>query len=175
MKRSVGSSPCTRRAPHRSPEVPRVSSPLARLLWSWLPVLIWMALILWMSSRSDLPVRTNPQTGEVIRTTFTVAKLAHVFEYSVLALLLMRALVGSGGGLHLPMAAGMVVTVVIAAVLGGLDEIRQSFVPTREPRLTDVALDTVSALAATLVVAGWQRIRTSRPAARALGAESARP
>jgi VanZ family protein len=119
-----------------------------------------MALILSLSSRADLPMRTNPQTGEVIKTTFTAAKLAHVVEYSVLALLLLRALTGPSGGsrLSLPIATG--VTVLVAALFGGIDEIRQSFVPTREPRLTDVALDTASALAACLAVVGWRRMRS---------------
>jgi VanZ family protein len=155
--------------------VPAVGSRAARLLWSWLPVLVWMALILSMSSQSDLPMRHNPQTGEVIKTTFTAAKLAHVFEYSVLALLLLRALVGTGGGLGWPMPVAIAVTVVIAALFGGLDEIRQSFVPTREPRLTDVAIDTASALAASLGVAGWQRLRRARFSARRLGVERASP
>lgn len=148
---------------------------LARLLWHWLPVLLWMALILWMSSRSDLPVRTNPQTGEAIRTTFTTAKVAHVVEYGILALLLVRALMGAGGGLRLPLPAAIAVTVLVAAMFGGLDEIRQSFVPTREPRLTDVALDTASALAACLAVAAWQRIRGSPVNRKSLGVEQARP
>jgi VanZ family protein len=155
--------------------VPAVGSRLARLLWNWLPVLIWMALILSMSSQSDLPVRHNPQTGEVIKTTFTAAKLAHVFEYSVLALLLLRALVGAGGGLRWPLPVAIGITVVVAAVFGGLDEIRQSFVPTREPRLADVALDTASALVASLGVAGWQRYRGARLRARRLEVERASP
>jgi VanZ family protein len=155
--------------------VPAVGSRLARLLWSWLPVLVWMALILAMSSRSDLPVRHNPQTGEVIKTTFTAAKLAHVFEYSVLALLMLRALVGAGGGLRWPMPVAIAVAVMVAALFGGLDEIRQSFVPTREPRLTDVALDTASALAASLGVAGWHSYRATRHRARRLEVERASP
>ncbi len=132
----------------------------ARLCWAWLPVLAWMSLILWLSSRSDLPVRTNPQTGETIRTTFTLAKLAHVVEYGVLALLLLRALIGSYGGLRLSLGAAAITTVVACGLFGGLDELRQSLTPTREPRLTDVALDTASALAVCLVAAGWQRFRS---------------
>jgi VanZ family protein len=73
----------------------------------------------------------------------------------------------------LPVAIG--ITVVVAAVFGGLDEIRQSFVPTREPRLADVALDTASALVASLGVAGWQRYRGARLRARRLEVERASP
>jgi VanZ family protein len=145
--------------------VPRILARLGWLVWAWLPVVLWMAAILWMSGRSDLPMRTNPQTGETIKTTFTAAKLAHVFEYSVLALLMLRALVGARGGLGLPLAAAIPVTVVVAAVFGGLDEVRQSFVPAREPRLTDVALDAASALVASLAVIGWRRFRQRRAAA----------
>jgi VanZ family protein len=130
-----------------------------RLCWAWLPVLVWMALILWMSSRSDLPIRTNPQTGETIRTTFTMAKLAHVFEYGVLALLLLRALMSAHGGLQVPLRTAAVVTVIAAGLFGGLDELRQSMTPTREPRLADIALDAASAAAACLVAGGWQRYR----------------
>ena len=145
----------------------------ARLLWAWLPVLLWMGLILSLSGRSDLPLRTNPQTGEVIKTTFTAAKLAHVVEYSVLAVLLLRALTGVSGGLRLPLTPAVVTAVLLSGVFGGMDEIRQSFVPTREPRLTDVALDTTAALLACLAVAGWRLYRSSRPGVQALEAERA--
>jgi VanZ family protein len=141
---------------------------LARLLWLWLPVLVWMALILSLSSRSDLPMRTNPQTGETIRSTFAAAKLAHVVEYSVLSLLLLRALIGAGGGLRLSLVPAIVVTVLVCGVFGGLDELRQSFVPTREPRLTDIALDTASALIAALLFAAWQRLRRPKQASQSI-------
>jgi hypothetical protein len=142
--------------------MPRV----AGLLWSWLPVLVWMATILTLSGQSDLPTRVNAQAGETIRSTFTLAKFGHVIEYSVLALLVLRALCGAAGGVALPLGRAIVMTVVAAALFGGLDELRQSLVPNREPRLSDIALDTVSALVALLAVAGWQRLRQSVMSAR---------
>lgn len=135
---------------------------LARRLWLWLPVLLWMGLILALSSRSDLPVRQNPQTGEVIRTTFAAAKVAHVVEYGVLALLLLRALVSEGGGARLALRPAVLVVVVLATAFGGLDELRQSLTPNREPRLFDVALDGTSALVVSLVVVGWDSLRRRR-------------
>ncbi|MCC7368456.1 MAG: VanZ family protein [Chloroflexi bacterium] len=145
---------------------------VARIVWIWLPPLVWMAAILWMSGRSDLPVRTNPQTGETIKTTFTLAKLAHVFEYSVLALLLLRAGLSRAGGLGLRLVPAIVATVAWAGLFGGLDELWQSLTPNREPRLTDVALDTASALAACLAVALWRRSRADKiphPSPRSVG------
>jgi hypothetical protein len=140
-----------------------VTRRVVELFWTWAPVLAWMALILALSGQSDLPARTNLQTGETIRTTFAAAKLVHVFEYSVLALLLLRALTGVGGGVRLSFGAAVVVTVLVAGLFGALDEFRQSFVPRREPRLSDVALDTASAVAACLLVGAWIRLRSSRP------------
>ena len=126
--------------------------------------MLWMALILSLSSQSDLPARTNPQTGETIRATFAAAKLFHVFEYSVLALLLLRALTTPRGGVRLALGTAVVVAVVVSGLFGGLDELRQSFVPRREPRLSDIALDTASSLGACLLAWAWLRLRhTPRP------------
>ena len=148
---------------------------LAGRLWSWLPVLAWMALILLLSGQSDLPARTNPRTGETIRTTFAAAKLAHVVEYSILGLLLLRGLTHPTGGARLPMRTAIVAAVLASAAFGGLDELRQSFVPNREPRLSDVVLDTASALAALLAVTAWRRFRSLRPASASRSPASAPP
>jgi VanZ family protein len=118
-----------------------------------------MALILSLSSQSDLPARTNPQTGETIRATFAAAKLFHGFEYSVLALLVLRALTTPKGGVRLALRTAIVVAVVVSGLFGGLDELRQSFVPRREPRLADIAIDTASALGACLLAWAWLRLR----------------
>src|SRR3712207_1649192 len=107
-------------------------SRLGALAWAWLPVLLWMALILGLSGQSNLPARQNPATGEVIRSTYTLAKLAHVVEYGVLGLLLLRATMLSGGGPGLRFASAAVWTVAATTLFGGLDELRQSLVPNRE-------------------------------------------
>lgn len=129
----------------------------ARWLWYWLPVLIWMALILSMSGQSDLPVRQNPRTGEVIKTTFTMAKIAHVVEYGVLALLLCRALAGSLAALRAAPAVVAIVAALAATAFGVADEWWQSFTPTREPRATDVLLDGTAAVVAAGCWWLWQR------------------
>lgn len=141
-----------------------------RLAWYWLPVLLWMALILGLSGRSEFPPRTNPATGEVIPTTYTVAKIAHVVEYGVLGALLLRAATASGGGLGLAPARAAVWVVLAATAFGIGDELRQSFVPNREPRLADVAIDGLSALSAVVLITVWRRLRdTQRLARRSLG------
>lgn len=138
------------------------------IAWYWLPVVAWAILILSLSARSDLPVRTNPATGEVVRTTYAVAKTAHVVEYSVLGALLLRAATAPSGGLALDPIRAAVWVVLAATALGGSDELRQSFAPNREPRLTDVGIDGLSAAAAVGAILLGRRLRAGqRPRRRA--------
>jgi VanZ family protein len=118
-----------------------------------------MALILGLSGRSDFPSRTNPATGEVISTTYTLAKTAHVVEYGVLGSLLLRAATASGGGLALAPTRAAIWVVGAATAFGIGDELRQSLVPTREPRVSDVAIDALSASAAVALMLLWRRLR----------------
>ena len=133
-------------------------SRLGALASAWLPVLIWAMLILSLSGQSELPARQNPATGEVIRSTYTLAKLAHVVEYGVLALLLLRALTSARGGIDFSFGIAALGAVAVATLFGAVDELRQSLVPNREPRLADVLLDGASALAAVGVVGAVRRL-----------------
>jgi VanZ family protein len=75
------------------------------------------------------------------------SKLGHVLEYAVLGALLtvaVRQEVPTGW----PRGRTLFVVAAIGLTMAGFDELRQSFVPGREPRLTDVLLDLVSLLAA---------------------------
>lgn len=137
-------------------------SRLGALAWAWLPVLVWMALILALSGQSSLPARQNPATGEVIRSTYTLAKLAHVVEYSVLALLILRATTTPLGGLRLHFLAAVLWTIAAATLFGAVDELRQSLVPNREPRLGDVLIDGASALASVCVASLARRLCAGR-------------
>ncbi len=103
------------------------------VLVRWVPVLAWMGVIYFWSSRPDLPHLDEYWLEMLLR------KVAHAVEYMVLGVLLARA-VGASGRRSL----------VIAAVLGALyavsDEWHQTFVPGRKGNLWDVMLDSVSAL-----------------------------
>lgn len=136
-------------------------SRLGSLAWAWLPVVAWMALIFTLSGQSSLPARQNPATGEVIRSTYTLAKLAHVVEYGVLALLILRATTSPAGGLSLGFGRAALWTVAAATLFGAVDELRQSLVPNREPNVGDVLIDGASALAAVCVASVVRRLRAS--------------
>ena len=134
-------------------------SRVGSLARAWLPVLVWMALILALSGQSNLPARQNPATGETIRSTYTLAKLAHVVEYGVLGLLVLRALILPTGSLGLAFGMASAWAVVAATLFGAVDELRQSLVPNREPRLGDILIDGASALGAVCAVAVARRLR----------------
>ena len=131
---------------------------------AWLPVLVWMVLILTHTGHSELPTRANPATGETIRTTYMTAKLAHLVEYGVLGGLLLRAARAPGGGLAIPTARAAVWAVVAATAFGAGDELRQSVVPGRSATPVAVVSDAASAL---LVVGGWLAWQRRRPDQRA--------
>ncbi|MFQ6000683.1 MAG: VanZ family protein [Anaerolineae bacterium] len=91
----------------------------------WLPVLLWMGLIFFLSSQPHLPGYPHPLID------FLLKKMAHLFEYAVLAILLHRG-VGDDDGWR-------------ALLIGGLyalsDEFHQGFVPGRNAELLDLAFD----------------------------------
>lgn len=91
----------------------------------WLPVLLWMGLIFFLSSQPHL-FRYPHHLIDLL-----LSKAAHFFEYAVLAILLHRA-VGDEGGWRV-------------FLIGGLyalsDEFHQSFVPGRNVELSDLAFD----------------------------------
>jgi VanZ family protein len=112
---------------------------VARLASTWLPALIWLAVIFAFSSRHG--------GGHLPTSKIVLRKLAHVTEYFVLTVLLLRALQRSD------VAAAMPVAAVAALAYAAGDEWHQSFVPGRTATPRDVAIDGIgialAALAAT--------------------------
>ena len=110
-----------------------------RVVSTWLPPLVWLAVIFTFSTRHG--------GGHLPTAEIALRKLAHVTEYLVLTLLLLRALRRSGVAQAVPVAA------VAALAYACSDEWHQSFVPGRTATPRDVAIDGVgialAALAAT--------------------------
>jgi VanZ family protein len=107
----------------------------------WLPSLVWMGVIFWLSSLSS----TGLPSGWSGPGHFTV--------YAVLGVLVFRALTGELGP-----AKAIVCAVLISSAYGITDEFHQAFVPGRMPDVVDWGLDTLGALAGALVAAGVLRI-----------------
>ena len=116
----------------------------ASRLSAWLPVVVWAAVICALSS--------IPHLGTGLGTWDTILrKAAHVTEYAILGLLLMRAI-----GREIP-------AVLIGVAYAISDELHQHFVRGRHSSPIDVAIDSAGVLIGVLVLARahhWARWRT---------------
>lgn len=98
------------------------------LLWR-IAALLWMILMFWLSSRSDLP------GGFDLPGWLPLDKVAHFGLFGVLAALLYLA------------GSSALLAVAIAALYGVSDEVHQMFVPGRSPDVRDWLADLAGALA----------------------------
>jgi VanZ family protein len=110
-----------------------------RLASTWLPPLAWMAIIFAFSAQHG--------GGHLPAAEIVLRKLAHVTEYLILTLLLLRALHRTRVALAAPVA------IVTALAYASSDEWHQSFVPGRTATPRDVAIDCIGIALATLAVA----------------------
>jgi VanZ family protein len=86
---------------------------------------------------------------------FGIRKLAHITEFGVFSITVFQGIRAGRSGWSFKWALA---TLVIAVAYASLDEWHQSFVPLREPRLRDVAIDAFGALSAQTLVwfyANW--------------------
>jgi VanZ family protein len=109
----------------------------SRTLTHWLPVVLWAALIFAVSS--------IPQLSSGLGTwDLVLRKCAHVTEYAILGLLLVRAL-----RRELPAFA-------LGVLYAASDEFHQSFVRGRHGAPLDVAIDAIGVLIGIIL---WRRRR----------------
>ena len=112
--------------------------PTSRAASAWLPVVAWAALIFALSS--------IPHLGTGLGTWDTILrKGAHVTEYAVLGLLLVRAL-----GREAP-------AFLLGVAYSATDEIHQHFVSGRHSSPIDVAIDSTGVLLGILVCRAVRR------------------
>ena len=136
---------------------------LNRYVYYWLPVIIWMGVISWLSTDTFSPQNTSllivpalrfllpettPQTLDMLHTL--IRKSAHVGEYFILGVLLFRAFRGSLKGLGVLQWAAYAVIVVV--LFAAADEIHQSFTVQRTCSAVDVLIDTVGGTLAQAVI-----------------------
>jgi VanZ family protein len=143
---------------------------------AWSPVVLWVALIFWLSSDTFSASTTSGILGPLLewllpsasadtiyRLHVLVRKGAHLGVYAVLALLALRAVRRAPG---LGWRAGVLASLVVVGLVAGADEIRQTFSSERTGSVNDVGIDvTGGAGALGLALAGLAlRARRSRPA-----------
>ncbi len=127
-----------------------------RLLALWGPVAGWFAIVLIMSGDRFSGKETGRWLAVVLHSFFPdldpasighinllLRKMAHLFEYGVLGALSYRAL--WGGHPQWSRARGLAAGLALAIVCAGVDEGRQTYVPSRVGSPWDVLVDTVGA------------------------------
>jgi VanZ family protein len=138
-----------------------------RFLIDWLPPLVWSVVILsasndafssahtanWLQRLAGLLTQhpLAPHTRDLLNLVFR--KGAHLVNYGILGALAFRAVRGDRPSWRLRWAIGAIGFVVCIATI---DEIHQSFVPSRTGRWEDVLLDAGGAAAAQLIIRAAQ-------------------
>jgi VanZ family protein len=110
---------------------------MKKLLSLWAPPVIWAILIFLVSAYP------TARTSEIHWKDFIVKKTAHVIEYGIFAALVYRAFRASG----VKKANAGIYAIFVALAYGLTDEFHQSYTPGREPKIRDVAFDTIGAIA----------------------------
>ena len=108
----------------------------------WLPLVVWMGLIFYLSAQPDLPSAPEPLLDLILKKT------AHATGYAVLAALGYRAVNGRITG----------IAPWLCAILYAIsDEMHQTFVPGRHGTATDVLIDGAGAAVGIILMAWRQR------------------
>lgn len=139
-------------------------------LSAYAPVFLWVAVIFYLSSDSGSMNETSRFLRPLVLFFFPeisesslgiihgiVRKSAHVIEYAVLALLVLRAVWGS----HFEVLRRykFVIPILFVVAIASLDEFNQSFSAARTGTYQDVLLDTAGGITAVLAVWLWTRFR----------------
>jgi len=139
----------------------------------WLPVLLWGALM--FTASTDIGSSTHTRqvlapllrwfepgipAARIDRINFVIRKGAHVTEYTILALLLGRALAHAGRGKNGGWSWGLALIVIgLAALFAVGDEFHQAFVPSRTSSPRDVMIDACGAVLGVTLMGLWHGFR----------------
>jgi VanZ family protein len=118
---------------------------LRRLAAAWLPAIIWMALIFYLSAQSR-PLRQAPSPA--------LSYAAHFGEYAMLAFLLFWAQL-SRGSWKGKLGVGLAVSLALSVLFAASDEYHQSFVSGRTASWLDFATDSLAAAFALAIIGRW--------------------
>ena len=139
---------------------------MSRLV-TWVPALIWTALVLGFSSGEFSAENTGSLLAPLLIWLFPwitpnqigvihglVRKAAHLTEYGILALLWFRTLTRNGR-LRVPAGAWLALLICVASAI--LDETHQATIPSRTGSAADVLLDSIGATIALVPAClGWR-------------------
>jgi VanZ family protein len=139
-----------------------VQPTLKRRIWDWLPVLLWLGVLIFEST--DL--MSSQHTGGLLHRLVTrifghinvarfeefhhvLRKTGHFLGYGMLCLLLFRALRDTFTG-TIRRWTGL--AIALTFLVASMDEIHQRFIPSRGGHFQDVLLDTAGAACLQVIV-----------------------
>lgn len=108
-----------------------------KIIFYWLPVILWATTIFILSSISDF----SSVPGQAEGRSDVLSSIAHIVIFAIMCWLLIRALIVSGIKKRKAVAWGFIITIIY----GALDEFHQYFVPGREVHLSDWLMDAIGA------------------------------
>ena len=117
-------------------------------IYTWMPTLIWAVIILFFSI---LPFPEN-----IPVTVGSFDKMAHFFEYTLLGVLIVRAMYRSGILLKLK---SILFALILSSVYGIVMELLQFFASGREPSVYDVVANISGAVFGLIIgrILLWQK------------------
>lgn len=107
---------------------------LNKIIRYWVPPVIWMTIIFYLSSQQKVSI-TYTYVFD-----FMIFKALHMIEYAILYFLLFRGFY-SIDGQQLTINNKLIFPLFLAILYAVLDEFHQTFIPTREGRIRDVVID----------------------------------
>lgn len=143
---------------------------MRKLIYYWLPVVVWAALIIQATGRTfDAPHTSGVLAAFLVGlglhlsaktlgfVNLAIRKTAHLTEYAILTVLSFRAIREGRRGFT---ASWALIALVITVCVASSDEFLQSFTPTRTSSPWDVALDTCGGTIAILLLWFWNARRS---------------
>jgi len=151
-----------------------LSSVSGRLLKYWLPLILWMGVIFCASTQVGAPNNTSHFFRPILHWLFpritdeqfdlihhVVRKTAHFVEYAVLGALVWRTLYFDPAFSSYSVKRQFWLAIMCCMLFASTDEFHQSFVPTRQPAVMDVLLDTCGASFGVLATWGLRARRAA--------------
>lgn len=136
---------------------------MRRFITYWLPPILWATIILLASSDAFSGAHTAGVLGRILAwltghrvmpsavdtMNFTLRKTSHLMEYGILGALIFRALRGGRTSWDWRWAIG---AIALVACVASIDEIHQSFIPSRTGTWHDVILDMAGAAVVQILI-----------------------
>jgi len=123
---------------------------IKRIIFLWLPPIVWMGLIFFLSSFHKL------QVSEGI-DDFILRKIAHMVEYLILFLLLYRAIKNTT---NYSINKNLNFAFLFSMIYAFTDEFHQSFVLGRSGNLRDIAIDIMGIFLGWIFFKKWKKNKT---------------